>query len=117
MEEEEDPSIVGAGVLARRVTDIRPPGDNGGASAARGVAIATSQVGTEGHFDFRDAVRLSGGEYGDPPRVNWAHAGKDPVPLAQEGDQYGPVRSVSAGEVVDLRAVREGLLRERDRFV
>ena len=118
MEEEDDrPLIVGAGVLARRVVaDIRPPGDNGGAWAARGVTIAASQEGSEGQFCFRDAVRLPGGEYGDPPRVNWAHAGKDPVPLAQEGDEYDPVRDVNAGEIVDLRGVREGLLRERARF-
>ena len=38
------------------------------------------------------------------------------MPLPQEGDEYDPVCGVGVGEVVDLGAVREGLLRERDRF-
>ena len=40
VEEEKDPSVIGAGVFARRVADIGRPGDNGGALAARGFAVA-----------------------------------------------------------------------------
>ena len=64
VEEEEDPSVVGAGMLARRVVaDIGPPGDNRCASAAWGFAVATSQEGAKGHLDFGDAIGLPGGEY------------------------------------------------------
>ena len=35
------------------------------------------------------------------------------MPLAQEGDEYDPVRDVNAGEVMDLRAVGRGRLIKR----
>ena len=60
MEGEEDVSVIGAGVFARRVADIGRPGDNGGALAARGFAVAAGQEGAEGHIDFWEAVGLPG---------------------------------------------------------
>ena len=102
MEEEEDPSVVGAGVFARRVADIRPPEDNGGASAARVFAVAVGQEKAEGHLDLWYAIRRPGREDGNPSRVNGSHTCKDPVTLGQEGDEYDPVLGVGAGEVMDL---------------
>ena len=81
VEEEEYPSVVGAGELARQVKDVGPPGDNGSATAARSVTIVASKVRTQSHFDLGDAVGHPGGENGNTPWVDWAHAGQDPVPL------------------------------------
>ena len=81
LEEEEYPSVIGAGVLARRVKDVAPPGHYGSASAGRSVTITASKVRAQGLFDLWDAIRHPGGENGDTPWVDWAHAGQDPVPL------------------------------------
>ena len=81
VEEEKYPSVVGAGVLAGRVKDVAPPGDYGSASAGRSVTITASKVRAQGLFDLWDAIRHPGGENGDTPWVDWAHASQDPVPL------------------------------------
>ena len=57
VEEEKNPSVIGAGMLAGRVSDVTAPGDYGDASAGWGVTVAASKVGAQGLLDFRDAVR------------------------------------------------------------